>query len=326
MRDGEQIGPFSKDAAQILIRQGSVSVEDLAWRKGTEQWVPLGEVLSAMGVPVEPPPAAVAPAEPPETPESPAAVTAEAEATPAHAPEPPAVEGEPAAPATPEPATPSEPATPGQLAFLNYFGIAPAPDLTKAAAETLILQASEDPQNTRRLASWEVDRFRLHPDLFNLEVEEQKSDRVQFYFDLCQTAGSDHFTGVTKAHCQVLLGFLDVNHPRWDANPVEATERYFFPALAEKFPQLVNRAWRVRAQPADPSSIKARAMRGLPTIKLEKRPASFWVAVLRGFVLGLFILVVLYGVHFYLQFRKEKAADGEKTGALLVPRGPSDRG
>ncbi|HEY3901310.1 MAG TPA: DUF4339 domain-containing protein [Chthoniobacter sp.] len=282
MRDGQRIGPFSRDAAQILIQQGTVSAEDLAWQKGCFDWLPLGEVLES---------------DPAET---------------ADSAEPPS-DGDPPEPNPAEPPEPKgEPASATQIAFLTYFGIATPAGLTRDAAEDLISQAKAEPRNARRVATWETDRSRLHPDLFSAESDEKKEDRVQLFYDLCLTAGADHFTGITKAHCQVLVAFLDVAYPRWDANRAEATERYFFPAIAEKFPQLVTRAWRGRLHYNDRAAIIARATRGLPKIEVEKKPGSFWVAVLRGIVLGLVILVVLYFAHNYLQNHKADSppADG----------------
>jgi len=285
LRDGEQIGPFSKDAAQILVRQGTISTNDLAWRRGTLEWRPLGEVLNSVPSASEPPTAAEPAAKPP---------------------------AEPAAEAPVEAST--EPATASQIAFLSYFGIAIPAGLSKDAAETLITNAGDDPTNAKRLASWEVDRLRLHPDLFNPEIAEKKEDRVQLYYDLCETAGADHFTGVTKAHCQVLVAFLDVKYPRWDANRAEATERYFFPAIAEKFPQLVSRAWRSRVSEGDRSSVLARATRKLPTTKLTRRYISPWVASARGIALGLVILAVLYAVYLFVQAHLGQPGPAGKAG------------
>jgi hypothetical protein len=300
MRDGQRIGPFSRDAAQILLQQGTVSADDLAWQKGSFDWVPLGEMLAAMAADG----AGAAEAGDPGNEESPADVV------------------EPTPEAVPEPK--SEPASDTQLAFLSYFGIATPAGLSRNDAEGLISQAKAEPRNARRVATWETDRARLHPDLFSAEIDDKKEDRVQLFYDLCLTAGADQFTGITKAHCQVLVAFLDVAYPRWDANRADATERYFFPAIAEKFPQLVNRAWRGRLQynekAAHRAAVIARATRGLPKVELEKKAGSFWVAVLRGIVLGLVILVVLYFAHNYLQTHKTDGPAEDKAAARQQER------
>ena len=52
LRDGKEIGPFSEETTQTLLKQGSVVIGDLAWRPGMEKWVPLHDVL----YPAPPPP------------------------------------------------------------------------------------------------------------------------------------------------------------------------------------------------------------------------------------------------------------------------------
>ena len=158
--------------------------------------------------------------------------------------------------------------------------------------------AVDDPSNAKRLAMWSVDRLHLYPDLFTAEALAKKENRAQFFFDLCQTAGSDYFTGVTKAHCKVLVDFLDVKFPRWGETDAEATERYFFPAVAEKFPQLVNKAWRGRFRYGEGLVTPGvKTTRNSPTAKLVKPSDSPVRAIARGAALGLCVLGVLYVVH-----------------------------
>ena len=45
LRDGEEIGPFGKETTQTLLTQGSVAENDLAWRPGMPDWVPLNEIF-----------------------------------------------------------------------------------------------------------------------------------------------------------------------------------------------------------------------------------------------------------------------------------------
>jgi len=205
-------------------------------------------------------------------------------------------------PAEPPPPPPvPEPATAAQIAFLSYFEIAIPAGLEKAEAEKQIAQAKEDPKNAKRLAKWKVERLQLHPDLFSAELQAKKENRAQFYFDLYEAVGSDYFTGVTKAHCQVLVAFLDVKFPRWDANDADATERYFFPAIAEKFPQLVNKAWKGRFHYGQsPTANAAKTARKAATAKLAQKPDSAIAALFRGIVLGLCVLGLLFGVYYAL--------------------------
>ncbi|MEI9898371.1 MAG: hypothetical protein WDN28_32060 [Chthoniobacter sp.] len=195
------------------------------------------------------------------------------------------------------PADSAEPATAVQLAFLSYFGIAAPANLLKDAAEWLITKAKEDPHSVKRLEMWNVDRLLLHPELFAAEAQAKKEDRAQFFFDLCQTAGSDYFTGVTKAHCQVLVEFLDVKFPRWDANEAEATERYFFPAMAEKFPAARDKAWRGRHPLWRGTGRPRRRRRRRAPRNWSRRPIHRCARSCGGWFSGLCVLGVLYGVH-----------------------------
>ncbi|MEP6671083.1 MAG: DUF4339 domain-containing protein [Chthoniobacter sp.] len=287
MRDGQKIGPFGEEAVRVLIEQGDVEEEDLACRKGSSTWEPLSMVLdTASSASVEPPTMEPAVVEPP--------------------------------------VSSTEPATAAQIAFLSYFGIVVPAGLLEGDAEKLIAKATEDPKSVKRLAMWKVDRLHLHPDLFAAEAQAKKENRAQFFFDLCQTAGSDYFTGVTKAHCQVLVAFLDVKFPRWDAHEAEATERYFFPAMAEKFPQLVNKAWRGRLHYGQgQTAAGANATRKSPTAKLSRRSDSPVRAILRGLVLGLCVLAVLYAVHRAMQGGKWSIpAIGKSEKAAMLPHWP----
>jgi cytoskeletal protein RodZ len=79
---------------------------------------------------------------------------------------------------------------------------------------------------------------------------------------------------VSKAHCQVLLSYLDVNFPNWDANGKIASRNYFFPAIAEKFPQLVTREWRNKLKyPQGPKVSPELTQLGAPPPARKRRPA-----------------------------------------------------
>ncbi|MBU6401120.1 MAG: DUF4339 domain-containing protein [Verrucomicrobia bacterium] len=45
-RDGQQLGPYSIEALQDLLRLGSISSNDLAWREGLTDWRPLRVLLA----------------------------------------------------------------------------------------------------------------------------------------------------------------------------------------------------------------------------------------------------------------------------------------
>jgi hypothetical protein len=47
LTEGKETGPFSEEATQTLIEQGSVAATDLAWVSGMTDWAPLSEILPA---------------------------------------------------------------------------------------------------------------------------------------------------------------------------------------------------------------------------------------------------------------------------------------
>ncbi|HEV7403367.1 MAG TPA: GYF domain-containing protein [Chthoniobacteraceae bacterium] len=215
LREQKEVGPYGAEDVRSWLDHGQVSASELAWAPGLESWVPLQTILEPyLAVGSEDRPTA----------------------------EPPPV-AQPAAAAKPI-LKPLPKATAPQKAFLSYMGVSFAPEITAEEAQHLTEEVSQDPKLAARLARWEEDRLDLHPEFFAEELKERRANRPAYFHKLVQTEGGDCFTGVTKAHCQVLVGFLDVNHPRWDAHLRDAAWHYFFPAIAEKFPQLVHKEWR----------------------------------------------------------------------------------
>jgi hypothetical protein len=228
-----------------------------------------------------------------------------------------------AIPPAPAPQPAAEPATEKQKAFFSYLGIAFSPDLTKDQASILVNDAMEDSRNTERLRQWGEDRLRLHPDLFAAEIQAKRENRAHHFFELCQTQGAEYFTKITKAHCQVLVGFLDVKFPNWDAREAEAAVNYFYPAVAEKFPQLVQKQWRGKFHYAEGQKVAAEITRKAPTAKLKKPGASPIAALARGVVFGILILGLLYLVHRIMQdgpARPSPANEPSEPAASVVPQ------
>ncbi len=259
LRDGKQTGPYTEDAVHEMLKQGKVLVNDLAWRPGLPAWIPLMNVLY---------PAATAPPPPPIPPQAPAAA-------------------------------PLEPATARQKAFLDYAGIAFAPEISKEDASRLVNEAMENPKDPARLARWNEERLHLHPKLFAAEIQARKEARPQRFLEICHGEGAPFFEKVTKAHCQVLVSHLDVHAPNWDAKEREATTKHFFPALAEKFPQLLTEAGRGKFKSSEKSPAAAKPARSSPAAA-KPRPSSgsavgkVLSAMMRGVFLGLAILGLLW--------------------------------
>ena len=199
----------------------------------------------------------------------------------------------PAAAAAPvEQRADGEHATPKQKAFMTYLGIPFSSGTTKEQAAMLVNEAMENPKLNARVLQWNDDRLTLHPDLFAAEAEEKKEGRAQHFFETCNGEGADRLSGVTLAHCKVLVTYLDVHFPMWDANPHDAARKYFFPAVAEKFPQLVRGPWRGKLE--FPEGEKA------PPDLAPRRAVSPFFGMLRGMALGLVLMLVAYvGMQIY---------------------------
>ena len=186
-----------------------------------------------------------------------------------------------------------EPATAKQKALLSYLGIPFSTGATKETAALLVNEAMENPRLNARVLQWNDDRLALHPEMFAAEAQEKKNARAAHFFESCQNEGSDRLMGVTPAHCQVLVTYLDVNFPNWDANPSEAAWNYFFPAVAEKFPHLVRKPWRGKLRFPDGPRVAAELRHGLPPAA-SPRTSSPFSALVRGIALGLALLLVIY--------------------------------
>ena len=270
LRDGKEIGPFSEETTHSFLKQGAILIDDLAWTPGLAAWSPLVQVLY---------PAATHAAEP----ESFELEPVELEP----------VESVMAEPVIAESAPVGEPATPKQKAFLTYLGVAFSNDTMKERAALLVTEAMENPALNARVLQWNDDRLTLHPELFATEARAKKDERANRYFESCQREGADRFAGVTKAHCQVIIGYLDVSFPNWDANESEAAWNYFFPAVAEKFPEFVRKAWRGKLKFSNGPKV-APEIAGTARFAVPRARPSPVAALVRGIVFGLALLLVLY--------------------------------
>ncbi|MGB8166058.1 MAG: GYF domain-containing protein [Chthoniobacteraceae bacterium] len=291
LRDGKQTGPYTEDAVHELLKQGSVLVNDLAWRPGLSEWVPLVNVLYPAATREPAPPVPAAPAE---------------------------------APA----AEPREPATARQKAFLDYVGIAFAADVSKEDASLLVNEAMEHPKDPTRLARWNEERLHLHPDLFATEIQARKENRPQRFLEICHGEGAPLFEKVTKAHCQVLVSHLDVHAPNWDTHEQEAAAKYFFPALAEKFPQLLTEQGKAKFKVGDKSAAPARPPKSSP-VAVRSRPHSgptvgkVLYAMARGVFVGLMILGLLWvGRGFFVSKAPAKKVSSPATNVSSATPAP----
>ena len=302
LRDGKEIGPFSEETTQTLLQQGSIAEVDYAWHPGLPKWLPLADVL-------RPAPAL-------ETPPPPPPDVAKESPLPASAP----VANLPKA---------GESATEKQKALLAYLGIPFSSEISKDQAALLVNDAMEDAKNGARLGQWNTDRLKLHPELFAAEIQAKKESRAAEFFEVCEGEGAEYFTKIAKAHCQVLVGYLDVKFPNWDEDR-DAAKKYFFPAVAEKFPQLVAKPWKGKLRYATGPKIAAEMSRQRPpTGRLRPRgkPSGFPLAAIgRGVVFGVLILAMFFFVQKVLNPKApapgDKPAGGPAENAALKPVAP----
>ena len=302
LRDGKEFGPYSEEMTQSFLAEGTVVVDDLAWSPGLAEWSPLGQVLSPAEMLAE---ESAAPSE-----EEQAEPVAQFEE-----------ELPPEVAAVPEPVHASEPATPKQKAFLSYMGIPFSRETTKEGASILVSEAMEDPRLIARVAKWNHDRLRLHPEIFAAELLAKREDRPNRFHEACRHEGAEILTEVTAAHCQVLVTYLDVNFPNWDANEADALRAYFFPAVADRFPQLVRNGWREKLHyPSGPKIAPGFGKRGI-TKPLHRGPSPVG-ALIRGAVFGLALLLVFYvAVQFF--FTESAEETPAPVGEEVAPAPPA---
>ncbi len=276
LRNGEQVGPFSEETIQSQLKRGGLLPTDRAWRKGLPAWVSLSEVMNP------------ARSEPPPAPEANAAGSGIAK----------------------------KPATAKQRALLKYLGATFAEDVSYEEAAVAICKALESPKLTSRFAKWGDEKLRLHPELFQDEIDYRRSNRVSLYLDLCQGEGAKAVKDVTKAHVQVLIEALDKKSASWEVDSRAAFWDYFLPTVAEHFPQLVREEWRKKLK----SGAKAKVAESQDEDEvIPPAPVAPGVmeSAIRGVLYGLVVLGVAYGTVYLYK------VTSKKTEAKSVPSAPA---
>ncbi|MEO6788835.1 MAG: DUF4339 domain-containing protein [Chthoniobacteraceae bacterium] len=289
IREGRQTGPFSDDAVRAFLTEGSVRPTDLGWRKGMADWRAVGEVLKPLSE-------------------------------------------QPGDLATPPPAgnTGSNgeqekhvPATAKQKAFLKYLGAEFGENLTKERAALAVSDALETPKLQTRIRKWHDDKLRMHPDLFQDEIDFRRANRSGRYHERIQTEGADVLKDVTKAHVQVLVESLDKRSPGWESDRETALWNHLLPAIGEHFPQLVLPSYKDRLKPgAAPRSGKmtTRGLAAAAGVALPPKATGTFGAMLRGVLLGVIALgAILGGYHFWKQSQTEGAIPAAANPAPPAP-------
>lgn len=65
LKDGRQLGPFTREQLERQAKSGSVNVLDLVWTAGFDEWVPAREIDGLFAPPPPPPPSVATPPPPP---------------------------------------------------------------------------------------------------------------------------------------------------------------------------------------------------------------------------------------------------------------------
>ncbi len=214
----------------------------------------------------------------------------------------------------------AEPASPRQQAFLAFMGVTIPPGTTRQQAAVLVNDAMEN--DPSRLARWNAERLKLHPDIFAEEIQARREGRAQLFFEHSQRDGAAWFEKVAKAHCQVLVAHLDVHSPNWDAHPSEAAAKYFFPALAQKFPQLLTAAGRAHFTPADSAKTTDAPKKHSSPVTKRAQPSSAGrkaLAIVRGAIYGALVLTGLWFGRGYIERPKSTASSLAAPAASPAP-------
>jgi hypothetical protein len=305
IRDGEQTGPFDEGAVKALLSEGGVRPQDMAWRKGLTRWLPLREVIE---------PHVAGSGEPPRLPAADE------------------VSGNGSSPIR-------EPATAKQKAFLKYLGAEFDDGIGKDKAALVISDALENPKAQARIRKWHDEKLRLHPEIFQDEIDLRKANRASRYLELVQTEGAEVLKDVTKAHVQVLMESLDKRHPTWEAEPRAALWDYLFPSIGDHFPQLVQPAYKGRLKLGGTLQASAPASgalaSGTRSLIPPPAPPGTLAAMWRGVFYGVIALgAIVGGIHFWQQWHGESPktegapaapAEPAKSEATSVPPEPAEQ-
>jgi hypothetical protein len=299
IRDGKQTGPYDDAKIQSMLSQGSVLAKDNAWRKGLPAWLPLSEVLQPDST------------QPPASPGSTGRRNDSSEGRTS--------------------------ATAKQKALLKYLDAESIEGVSKEEAATAISDALENPKFQDRINTWHQEKLRLHPTVFQDEIDYRTANRTRRYLEQCQTEGAEVVKDVTKAHVQVLVESLDKRFSNWESEPRAALWDYLFPSIAEHFPALVLPAAKGRLRlGVMPKMAAARprkpAVATLPAPVSRERSTGAFSAAVRGGVFGLIVLGIVAGaMKFWLTATRPPAlhapppaapAPSTETAKEAIPANP----
>lgn len=220
------------------------------------------------------------------------------------------------------------PASSRQKALLQFLGAALPDAVTRDEAAAAISDAFENPKLTNRLSKWGEEKLRLHPELYEEELDYRRANRIGRFLELCQTEGADVVKDITKAHVQVLIESLDKRQVNWDQEPRSALWDFLFPAITEHFPQLVRDEWKGKLKFGGTSKVAA-AYAGVPSTAVLATPSApsgggAAKAAFRGLIYGVVVLgVVFAAIHFSKNGKSDVARNDSKPPAATNPAKPA---
>ncbi len=225
--------------------------------------------------------------------------------------------------APPPIANAARPASARQKALLHFLGIQFPDSISLNDAALSISDAFENPKLTERLAKWGSEKLRLHPELFQEELDFRRANRVSRLLELCQTEGAEVVKDVTKAHVQVLTEALDKRDAKWDQDSKSAVWDFLLPAISEHFPQLVRDEWKGKLKMGRPSKVAAAYSTGLLTEPAAESGQGAVSAIIRGIVFGLLALGALVAGIYFMRHRDKTDGAGNESKPPVTQQKPA---
>jgi len=198
---------------------------------------------------------------------------------------------------------PPRPASPKQRALIAYLGHQSPETATSDEAKAFINAAMENEAYQPLLSRWNIEKIKLHPDLYHMEAANQKSGRFTQIFEFCESERETYhdmdptYWPLKKLNlkaCKQAVEWLDTNYAGWDADLYDADQyginekvimTYFVPAIANVAPDLIkkersgnpNPVGRQK-QPAEQTNKNQRPSKR----QKRKKGCLWWVAMIIG--------------------------------------------
>lgn len=153
-----------------------------------------------------------------------------------------------------------KPCTPKQQAFLAYLGHGDMASLSAAEVSRFLDEAKEKVKYHEAFRRWEVDKLRLHPELYKRDIGRRRAARAHSIFEHCEMERMNHaainasgwpLKKLNERVCHEVVAWLDAGYAGWDAELWDADEywgvsgkvvqTYFVPAVANVAPDFIRK-------------------------------------------------------------------------------------